>query len=336
MKIRRNFPRPRGVKNEEGFASSVKKELPMRCRLFAAVLILCLAGMLPAADPQLLNLALPNAKVLAGANVQQALTSRFGQYLLSRIPASDPGYQEFVNATGLDLARDIREVLASSTAEKGPHAGLLTVRGSFDVKRIAQAAAEKAQVTMEEYQGARILTGKNGREAVAFLDDSIAILGPADDVRAAIGRRSSVNALDPALAAKVNQLSTGQDAWAVSMASLPAGARVPPNFEPLQRVQQSSAGVKFGDVVQVSAEAVAETDKDANALADVIRGLVALAQLNPNKLDVNALALLQTLVVTTERNTVKISLSIPEEQLERLLNTTGGHSRVRKVKAPAR
>ena len=49
--------------------------------LTTATLTTVFAGVLPAtaADPQLLNLVMPDAKVLAGVNVDQAKTSPFGQ-----------------------------------------------------------------------------------------------------------------------------------------------------------------------------------------------------------------------------------------------------------------
>ena len=53
--------------------------------LTVATLIAVFAGLAPAADPQLVNLVMPDAQVLAGINVDQAKTTPFGQYLLSQI-----------------------------------------------------------------------------------------------------------------------------------------------------------------------------------------------------------------------------------------------------------
>jgi len=43
---------------------------------------------LSAADPQLLNLVMPDVKVMADINVEQAKTSPFGQFVLAAGPAA--------------------------------------------------------------------------------------------------------------------------------------------------------------------------------------------------------------------------------------------------------
>ena len=63
-----------------------------------------------AADPALLNLVMPNAKVLAGVNVASALTSPFGQFVLGRIAAHHPSFPAF-----FDPRTDLTELLLART-----------------------------------------------------------------------------------------------------------------------------------------------------------------------------------------------------------------------------
>ena len=49
--------------------------------LTTATLLAVFSGALPAADPRLLKLVMPDAKVLADVNVDQAKASPFGQYV---------------------------------------------------------------------------------------------------------------------------------------------------------------------------------------------------------------------------------------------------------------
>ena len=54
----------------------------MRQTAFAGLLVLLiLAGSLPAADQQLVNMVMPDAKVVAGINVDSARNSPFGTFL---------------------------------------------------------------------------------------------------------------------------------------------------------------------------------------------------------------------------------------------------------------
>ena len=72
--------------------------------------------MMFAADPGLLSLAMPNARVMAGINVEQARLSPFGQYLMSEFAGREVGLETLVGATGFDPRRDLREVLLASPA----------------------------------------------------------------------------------------------------------------------------------------------------------------------------------------------------------------------------
>jgi hypothetical protein len=139
-------------------------------------------------------------------------------------------------------------------------------------------------------------------------------------VKAAIDRRATGSVLSPAFAVKVNQWSMSQDAWAVadSLEGLTPRhtADAPVNLEIFQKLDSAAGGIKFGQMVQVTAEATAETEQDARALADVLRMLAQLALVRNN--DADAALILRGLNVTADARTVKLAVSVPEEQVERI------------------
>ncbi|MCI0364983.1 MAG: hypothetical protein L0219_13990, partial [Phycisphaerales bacterium] len=212
--------------------------------------------------------------------------------------------------------------------ELGPRTGLLIAKGSFDAARIlAIVRADGHRV--EPYKGVEIASGGHS-QAFAFLDNSLALAGNIDSVRAAIDRRGQAIALDATLAAKVNLVSATQDAWAVSILPLSALAgRVPePNVsgalqgDLLKAIESTAGGVKFGSDVQITAEATTKSASDASALADVVKFLAGLLQLNaPRGLGPGLASALQSMTVAAEANSVKVSLSIPEAELEKLIQT---------------
>ncbi|HWB97851.1 MAG TPA: hypothetical protein VG672_14150 [Bryobacteraceae bacterium] len=287
------------------------------------------SGILGAADPQLMSLAMPDAKVLAGINIQQAKASPFGQYLLSRMQPG--GFEELTSATGFDPRQHLTEVLFASTGQPGTHAGLAIIRGSFDVTRILQAAQDKGQ-TPELYQGVQILNNGHNTQSLAFLDGTLAVAGDAVSVKAAIDRRMAPASLDPVLVSKANALSGVQSAWFVSLAPglmrPPSGTAGPAPANVLQKIQQASGGIQFGSNVQLSAEAVSSTSQDATALADVIRFFASMAQYKSQQAGkaADAAALLQNLDVRTSANVTTLSLAIPEAQAEQLIQ--GAHMEV--------
>ena len=81
--------------------------------------------------------------------------------------------------------------------------------------RILEAALSQGQ-TAETYKGVEIL-GDPAKGSLAFLDGTLAIAGDDADVRAAIDRRSATVGIGADLAAQVNQLSTTEDAWFVTL-----------------------------------------------------------------------------------------------------------------------
>jgi hypothetical protein len=305
----------------------------MKKLFVAAMVVICVSGTISAADRQLLGLMMPDAKVLAGMNVVQVRTSPYGQYLLSQGPFSQPQFQQFVQATGFDPLRDVTEVVAATSGNPGDKSGLAAVRGTFNVAQIV-AFVKLTGGTVDESQGVPIIASPDGQMAIALVDSTLALAGDPNSVIAAIPRRSAPSNLDPALLGKANTLSAAEDAWAVTTMSpsaigLPSGqGPAGLNLNALQNIQQSSAGVKFGTSVNVTAEVVADTAQNANMLADVVRLLVQLGELNPQAAQVAPL--LQNLSIKTAGTAIQLTLAIPEELIEQMGPAKHGPA-VRKV-----
>src|ERR1700758_1458318 len=96
----------------------------MKAQLLTATLFTSFSGVLFAADPLLLNLVSPDAKVVAGVNVEQAKGTQFGQYVLNQMQTGDAHLQELVALTGFDPRRDVRELLVASDGVPGSKTGL--------------------------------------------------------------------------------------------------------------------------------------------------------------------------------------------------------------------
>src|SRR5262245_49300492 len=147
----------------------------MKANVLSATLLAGFAGVLSAsaADPQLLSLVMPDAKVLAGVNVEQAKGTQFGQYILNQIQSHDAEMQKLIAATGFDPRRDVREVLVASNGSAQSQTGLALARGNFDVAKIT-ATATAHGVSTESYSGVTILQDQKSKHpgAIAFLDST--------------------------------------------------------------------------------------------------------------------------------------------------------------------
>jgi len=289
-----------------------------------ATLAFVWAGTLSAADPQLLNLVMPDAKVLAGVNVDQAKTSPFGQYVLAQFQAQDQHLREFTAQTGFDPTRDLHEILVASAGSQPNGPALTAALGTFSTDKI-NAAAQSAGATSETYKGVTILEDPKKANGYAFLNPTLAVAGDIASVKGAIDRQTAPAPLPAALLVQVNQLSAAEDAWAISEIP-PPNLKLPGNggntpaipAAALQNIQQASGGVKLAaQAVVVTGQLQADTAANAKQLADVLQFLVNLglmqAQQNPQ-----AATLLKSVAVAANGNLVNVSLSLPEAEAESL------------------
>ena len=306
----------------------------MRPTAFLLPALLCASQFLHAADPQLLNMLPPDAKVVAGVNVDQARNSPFGQFLLTLVPA-DPNFQQFVSTSGFDPRRDLHEILVAATGPGKSAAHLFLARGIFDVDRLLSLAPKPGHLKEQLYNGTRIFTGPGQDNMVfAFPDANTAVAGDLTGVKASLDRRGHASSLDAALAARVGVLSSTLDAWAVSALPFSALPPMPPSNGPvptelLAKIQQTSGGVKFGDQVHLIGEATTGDPKDAAALGDVARFLIMMVQNQAPPEAAPALALIRNLQVVAAGTTVRLDLAIAEAQIEALIRA--GRQKVQPV-----
>jgi hypothetical protein len=305
-----------------------------------------------ATDPSLLRLVMPDAKVVAGLQVTQTKNSLFGQFVLSHMQVEDDTFKKFMAQTGFDPRRDVSEIVMASNWEQAtPESRWLVVaRGNFNLSSITSAATANGGVIVG-FQGVNILsytpeTKPDGKpqvaSGIAFFDSSNAVMGDLSSVKAAIQRKQSKASPSGTLMAKVRDLSAKNDFWFVTLVPISefAGAMPDPNLSSamkgnlLAAVHEASGGIRFGDNVAISGEAVTRSDKDAEALVDVFKFVAGMVQLNrQNDKTVDKVAtLLDTMELKTAGNVMTMSLTIPERQLEQMLEMMRQESHAARVK----
>lgn len=307
--------------------------------LISSMIVTTFAGVLPAVDQQLLNLVMPDAKILAGVNVASAKSSPFGQYVLAQIAPHNEELQKMAVMTGFDPRQDLVEILAATNGATGNHSGLALASGTFNTSAII-AAATAAGASTQVYKGATIISDPNPKATepggIAFLSSTLAVAGDLANVKAAIDRQTAPSKIDTGLAKQANDLSATQDAWVVSIIAPPAppkpavagqnrmgqaatdnpAAMLPLNA--LQQIQSGSAGVKFGTNVVVTAQAQADNAQDAANLAGMIQLLANMAKMQSDK-NPQAAALANALTVTSSGTTINATFTVPQEMLQNMV-----------------
>ena len=211
---------------------------------------------------------------------------------------------------------------------------LVLADGTFNVSKISAAAQANGGVPAV-YQGVNLVThaaasGSQLATAFAFLGTTTALAGDITSVKAAIDRKQSNAPTDSNVFNKAQQVSANNDFWFVTLVPLSnfAGAIPDANLSGAMQgnlfaaINQASGGIRFGDTVTISAEAVTRSEKDAQALVDVVKFFAGLVQLNKqnNPAAGQVATLLDSLQTSATGNTTTISLAITEQQIEQLLN----------------
>ncbi len=273
-----------------------------------------------AADSSLLNLVMPDARVLVGVNVERILSSQIGKEIGAQIQHKAPDLQQILQKTGFDPTHDLQEVLIATTGKGQNGPTLFLIRGSFDAAKLIAAAASAGH-TPQTYEGVQIMDSPSqSKSAFAFLDGNIAVGGDLDQVKAAIRRRTHQTALSAELVSQVSSLSDRYDLWVISMAplsELTAGAENPQMKQAsdiTKAIQQVSGGVKVTADLELAVELMTHNEKEAAQLRDALQlfsGFVTANPQNPSGLDPKALKL------TTDAKTVRISVLVTGAQLKK-------------------
>jgi hypothetical protein len=316
--------------------------------LTTATLFTAFTGVITAkaADSQLLSMVMPDAKVVAGVNVDSAKASPFGLYVLTQMQSNDSELKQLIALTGFDPTRDVHEVLAATATAPGSTktpSGLVLARGNFDISMITTAATAKGATT-ETYNGATIVEDPKQVVGIAFVNSTLVAAGDIASVKAAIDRPSTGQTLPSNVLTQVGQWSGNDDAWMVT--TVPLSALTPQQAATAtattgapqmmaglaQQVQQMAGGVKFGSNVVATAAIQADNAADATQLANTVQFMVNLIQMQSQK-DPQLANVAQGFSVNAQGTTVNVKVTLPEAQFQQLFQmekkaTTGTQQNV--------
>ncbi len=285
-----------------------------------------------------------NAAVVAYANVQQIMNSDFRQRIKQLEGNQEQrGQQEFLNETGIDIEKDIDNVIAYMTSDpaSGKTAGVVMANGRFDQTKIGGLVKEKGG-TVADYHGKPFMTLMSSAHpesesgALAFLNHNQVAVGSADAVRRTVDLAVQGGSGGVTRNAKmmdlIGQVSNG-NAWVVGrFDALSNHARLPQQvtsqIPPITWFSASST-IDGGVKGQVSVETTDE--KSAANLRSVVEGLKGLAalQARSNNVPSQLQQILDSLQLTQggdENRTLTIMFSVPADVLNGLAAFGKAHS----------
>jgi hypothetical protein len=281
-------------------------------------------------------LVLPaDARFVLGFDVKRFVASPFYERYGKLAQGQPQALRELEEKLGLDPRRDLDLVVVAG-AGGGQPAGAAVVLGRFDRYTLARAIETEKKATWKDVQGTTLYLFQEGDKAatgLAFLDETALVVGSAAAVEAAVVNRAQGLAplrSNAALVALLEKVTLGATFWMVGDQSLlanlpqtlpaPGGGGGSLNLPPLRSL------IVAGDLdpdVSLQIIGTAADEAAARNLADVVRGLVALAALQAaQKPELKQLT--SAINVTTDQASVLVSARVPYALLDSLGIPGGG------------
>ncbi|MBV8833640.1 MAG: hypothetical protein JO108_30960 [Acidobacteriaceae bacterium] len=301
----------------------------MRFRTAGFLALISALPALAATDGALLALVPSGTKVVSSVDVNKARSSPFGQFLLARMNAQDPGLQNLNDQTGFDPRRDLEYLVFAATGPKGTARDyVLLLRGTFDQARISSLAQSKGIDTVTVDGVPIYFNSKRGQQpAFTFPEVDVAALGTVAALQQVIQNRANPAILDSDLQQLVSQAGAQNDAWFASLIpatffanEFVAGATSTAGpAQILQAVRGSSGGVLFGDSLRFTFDAVTRSAQDALALSDVLRFAAGTVATRPDARAQMVAPALAAATVSTSGSAVHASMNLTEQTMEQLV-----------------
>ncbi len=271
-----------------------------------------------------------DAKFVMGFDVKRFAASPFYERFKAQRGMKPEALAELEAKTGLDPARDLDQIVVAGTGVRGT-AGVAVALGHFDLYKLGRAIEASGKAHATSYEGVTVYNFSEESKplSLALVDESTLVLGPTDQVTQALASRTRGETplkTNTALMARVEKIQPGSTFWMVGdqslLASLPTSIPAPGASAGGGSIALPSlVGLTVtGDLEPQVSIAVTGEARDAAAaknLADVVRGLVAMASLQAaQKPELQQLA--SAVSVATEENRVLVSARIPYETLDAL------------------
>ncbi len=244
--------------------------------------------------------------------------------------------ETFRELTGMDPWRDFHalsffsaEALETEEREGGEDLWGLAASGGFDPERIVESLEDRVGIERLQYREIPLYVFVPGRtegaphanepHALAFPDGSTALLGPRDAVQLMVDTGLG---FEPPSSAKGLRIDLDELSGCDALCLLGVGRAglAVPNHSPLSQesgipdLRSYSVSVRTGVDIRIRARAEAGSSEEAAELADLVRGMSALAALSAS-----GAPALESVEVETIDDRVEVSFELDSRAVRRWL-----------------
>ncbi len=289
-----------------------------------------------------------NVQSVFYADVQALKNSELGKEIhqemdstMARHHHRDEGYKEFMEATGLDLEKDVHSVLVGLQAhvdnsEQMKHMdgeAFAVVKGNFDEAKIISYVQEKEKeegrtgLVIVEYNGKKIYSGPRAKHSAYFADASTVIVGSEEWVKQVIDSKLGADNLtaNADLMKLIGQLPHKNQLWAVGMPGdvmdrVASELSKHEGFKAAHTLRSLKSGMMSAQVNSTAdlwASATCTTEEDSRLMSEALKGALAMAKLAVSD-DRELVDMLNRFEIEAKGTEVHVSGKIDKVFLEKL------------------
>ena len=311
-------------------------------RQILTALVLAAGLQAQGADSEAMRLLRPDAGMMAGVQWRRLVQSPMGQFFQEEIRKSDmkdvPGAEQLKrllmeNVDSLVMAGPSSLMEARATPAKGQPPVLVVLRGRFNPEEI-QGFFRTQRSSVEKYHGLELMSppqtkGQTPMHA-AVIDSGTLLLGDRQEVLAAIDRhqgRMPGSALS-GVAARAAGLAARSDVWMTmempanafqQLKSQAPEAQSTPMVKMITDLNGFEIGLNIASGLGIEMQLRTRTAEVAKNLADMVRGFIAMAQLNQDPKQAEATKWLSRVQITPESRAVRLALAMTQPEFNELV-----------------
>lgn len=302
-----------------------------------AFVALLVAATLPLHAGNPLDLVPADAVVVARVDVEGLASSPLTRSAFEKTDSltTDGETEAFLEEAGLDLRRDVHEILFAMTPAKhegGKGSVLLIVGGAFSPQRLQSATARNGELELRSWSGQTYFVGPSEddeRLAVAYFDSSTTIIGSEERVTAALtaarGAGTGFMASSP-LGLEMSRIDPAATAWL--LVDVPraqklggeASAKLANEVKLGQSLRYVStialwATDRGGEALELAGLAVSRDRETLSLIEDSLRGMTAMWRLAVRDEKPEWLPVIRSFDIDSNRDSVWIRGSVPADLL---------------------
>ena len=266
---------------------------------------------------------LPDGNVIAYIN----FTPMHFMNMNTRALTADPGYQQFVNETGIQVDRDLENIAISASADGGPSGeAAIIVTGTFDQQRLSSFVQKQDGVQRETYGGKIIFSvpEKDQSARICVLDSKMVALTlspTAESMHAIIDKSAGSGSAPHLFENYYSDVPFASAMWAiirVPSSAVPASASSGLNLNFLKN-SVTIVSVRYTGSLRLRGEFIAENQADASRIFQAVNGLLAMSKLagGPGQNDPDVTAMMNSIEVTQNGNQVVVGIVVPQEVIQK-------------------